>query len=108
MAGITTTITLLLYSQINKPSPLSSSHSKLFGFTFSIPKFDSYVPLTSVNVTSRYGGGGGGSRSFDYRHKNNNDHRRKKLLTSPPSGTVRLIDKAQNMIGIPLEPNLAG
>ncbi|KAE9602362.1 hypothetical protein Lal_00049933 [Lupinus albus] len=105
MAGITTTTTttLLLHTQINKLSPLSSSHSKLFGFTFSIPKFDSYVPLTYVNVTSRYGGGGGGgSRSFDYRRKNNDDDDDEEALniSSIRSGTVRLIDQAQNMVGV--------
>ncbi|CAL0307059.1 unnamed protein product [Lupinus luteus] len=103
MAGITTTTTtLLLHSQINKPSPLSSSHSKLFGFTFSIPKSHSSVSLTSVNVTSRYGGGGGGSRNFDYRRKNNDDDDDEEALdiSSLRSGTVRLIDQAQNMVGV--------
>ncbi|KAK7291942.1 hypothetical protein RIF29_07509 [Crotalaria pallida] len=112
MAGITTattttTTTFLLHTPTNRPSSLlSSSDSKLFGLTsFSIPnplKFDS--SSLSLNVTSRYGGGGSSSRSYDnFRRKSNNnddDDEQALDISSLRSSSVRLIDQAQNMVGV--------
>ncbi|CAJ1944860.1 unnamed protein product [Sphenostylis stenocarpa] len=107
MAGITT-VPCKLFHYHATPSPLfASSHSKLFGLPLSNPnsfKYDHSLSTSLSYVTARYGGGGAGSRTFDSadsrRRQPEPDDDQALDLSTLKSGTVRLIDQNQNMVGV--------
>ncbi|KAM6553030.1 hypothetical protein CsatB_013792 [Cannabis sativa] len=117
MAGITTSCSLkLVRSRTTAPAKaapssfiLSSFDSRLFGLKIRYPdliKFTSHISISSTcgaPITSRYGGGGGSrysgqdSRRFK---QNDSDDDQALDLSTIRSGSVRLIDERQNMVGV--------
>ncbi|XP_062078470.1 translation initiation factor IF3-4, chloroplastic [Humulus lupulus] len=116
MAGINTSCSLKSVpsrtASATKTAPfsfiLSSFDSKLFGLQIRYPsliKFTSHISLSSTlgaPITSRYGGGGGSRYSGpDRRSKQSDSDDDQALdLSSIRSGSVRLIDEQQNMVGV--------
>ncbi|KAL9326066.1 hypothetical protein ACSQ67_006711 [Phaseolus vulgaris] len=104
MAGITT-VPFKLFHHHTTPSPLlNSSHSKLFGLSLSSPNSLKYDPSLSTSlfyVSARYGGGSRSFGSGDSRRRQTEPDDDEALdLSTLRSGTVRLIDQNQNMVGV--------
>ncbi|XP_061347456.1 translation initiation factor IF3-4, chloroplastic-like [Gastrolobium bilobum] len=104
MAGITSFPFKLFTTATGTRSTIFSSYdSKLFGLPLSTPNSlsISLSPSLPPYITARYGGG---SRSSDYgdsrRRKPDSDDEQALDLSILKSGSVRLIDEKQNMVGV--------